>query len=144
MRHGRRDTKGRRSRLIDFVGAQQLEHRWNIWVILGKTRSRELAGPAVCTTLSITVIHCGAAGGVGGIHSVPNARHLESVACIFHPLTAVFDLPHPTCVRTHRHKHTHTHMQMHTHMQPCIRYPQRFHQSHLICSKAEISINAPQ
>lgn len=129
MRHGRRDTKERRSRLIDFAGPQQLKHRWNIWVILGKTRSGELAGPAVCTTLSITVIHCGAAVGVGGIRSVPNARHLESIACIFHPLTTAFDLPPSTCA--------------HTHTYPSTRYPQRFQQSHLIC-KAEISIKTPQ
>lgn len=132
MRHGRRDTKGRRSRRIDFARARQLKHRWNIWVILGKTRSRELAGPAVCTALSITVIHCGAAGGVGGIHSVPNGRHLGSIACIFHPLTAAFNLPTLTC--------THTNVNTHKHNLLLATYRRRFQQRHLICSKAEISI----
>ncbi len=103
MRRKQQDTKAKeRDRCIDSARTNGLKHRWNVWVILGRTRSRELASPVVRAVLSITVTHCGAAEGVGGIHSVPRASWLESVASIFCSLAASYPPPQTFRIRRRR------------------------------------------
>lgn len=75
-----------------------------------------------------------------GWNTLCSQRQAPRKRCLhFPPADCCFRSPTPDLrVHTHRHKH----VRRRTH-RPSVRYPQRFRQSHLICSKAEISVKAP-